>query len=815
LGGFAPDALIADGRLHRFATSRRKGDEAGWYKVFDDGFPLVVFGDWRSGLKGSTRVGNGREISLAQREQFERVKRERETRQREAEAEAAQRARQRWDRAKPAYPRHKYLTVKGIAAHGLRQDADKLLIPLYDGETLISLQQIGGDGDKRFTLDSRTQGGSYALGEVTTTIWIGEGYATCATIFELTGLHTIVAFNSKNLVHVARKVHAAHPKANIVILADDDYETSLKPGPCFGINPGIRDARAAAEAVGARVAVPSFNRESGDHGSDWNDFRRNVGNDETRRLLKAAETGVDVAAAPIVVKANGHDRASAGMNGSASLYHVADPMPPARREPKPLPSGLLPVPQFDLAYLPDAIAPWVADIADRMQCPLEYVAVPAIVALGAALGRKVAIRPQRRTDWLETPNLWGCVVGRPGAMKSPAATEALKPLVRLETNARAEYEASLKAFAKEDALAKIRKDEAGKAARAAIKSGGDALAAFDIEEPEEPKAKRFLVNDTSYEALGEILADNPNGVLAFRDELVSLLKTLDREEYAATRGFFLTAWNGTSGYTFDRIVRGRKHIEAACLSLLGGTQPGRIAEYMRRAVSGGAGDDGLIQRFGLLVWPDQSPEWKEVDRFPDSDARHAAWKAFEAFEGSSPESFCATRDEYDALPYLRFDDAAQDVFAEWRADLEHRLRSGDLSPALESHLSKYRKLVPGLALINHLADGGVGSVCEAATLRALALTEYLETHARRAYAAGSEAEAATAKAILARVRKGELADGFTLRDVHQKGWANLTDRDQVKAGLDLLVDLDWLAAKIEQTGGRPRTVYMINPGALA
>ena len=131
-----------------------------------------------------------------------------------------------------------------------------------------------------------------------------------------------------------------------------------------------------------------------------------------------------------------------------------------------------------------------------MQCPLEYVAVPAIVALGAALGRKVAIRPQRRTDWLETPNLWGCVVGRPGAMKSPAATEALKPLVRLETNARTEYEASLKSFAKEDALAKIRKDEAGKAARAAIKSGGDALAAFDIEEPEEPKAKRFLVNDT-------------------------------------------------------------------------------------------------------------------------------------------------------------------------------------------------------------------------------------------------------------------------------------------------------------------------------
>ena len=46
---------------------------------------------------------------------------------------------------------------------------------------------------------------------------------------------------------------------------------------------------------------------------------------------------------------------------------------------------------------------------------------------------------------------------------------------------------------------------------------------------------------------------NPNGVLAHRDELVSLLKTLDREEFAAARGFFLTAWNGKDRYTFDRI----------------------------------------------------------------------------------------------------------------------------------------------------------------------------------------------------------------------------------------------------------------------
>ena len=168
--------------------------------------------------------------------------------------------------------------------------------------------------------------------------------------------------------------------------------------------------------------------------------------------------------------------------------------------------------------------------------------------------------------------------------------------------------------------------------------GGIETLPFEIEEPAGPKARRYVVNDTTYEALGEILADNPNGVLAYRDELVSLLKTLDREEYVAARGFFLTAWNGTPPYTFDRILRGKTHIEAACLSLLGSTQPGRIAEYVRRATEGGSGDDGLIQRFGLLVWPDQEPEWRETDRYPNSDARMSAWATFERLDKLDPNA---------------------------------------------------------------------------------------------------------------------------------------------------------------------------------
>ena len=127
-----------------------------------------------------------------------------------------------------------------------------------------------------------------------------------------------------------------------------------------------------------------------------------------------------------------------------------------------------------------------------------------------------------------------------------------------------------------------------------------------------------MTNDSSMAALAELLRHNPNGLLVHRDELVSLLRMLDQEENAEARAFFLTGWNGDSSYTTDRIARGMNlHVEAVCLSLLGSTQPARITEYVATAVRGGAGDDGMLQRFGLIVWPDIGGEWVNVDRAPE------------------------------------------------------------------------------------------------------------------------------------------------------------------------------------------------------
>ena len=75
---------------------------------------------------------------------------------------------------------------------------------------------------------------------------------------------------------------------------------------------------------------------------------------------------------------------------------------------------------------------------------------------------------------------------------------------------------------------------------------------------------------------------------------------------------------------------------------------------------------------------------------------------------------------------------------------------------------------------------------------------------------------AAAKAILKHIRNRDLADGFTARDVHQRGWAHLTEREDVGAGLSLLADLDYLASSLSVgvEGGRPKVTHLINPRSL-
>jgi len=317
------------------------------------------------------------------------------------------------------------------------------------------------------------------------------------------------------------------------------------------------------------------------------------------------------------------------------------------------------------------------------------------------------------------------------------------------------------------------------------------------------------------------MQQNPWGTLSYRDELYGLLTSLDKQGQEGSRAFYLQSYDGNQGYTFDRIMRGTVHISRVCLAMIGGIQPGRVQEYVRGAVSGGSGDDGLLQRFGLAVWPDHTGNYIHVDEWPNSAAKELAWQVFQRLAVLQPTSETEPK-------VWRFSPAAQTIFVDWLVPFENELRGDALHPAMVSHLAKYRKLIPALALIFALVDtpDGGGEIREPELLRALAWGQYLRTHANRLYAAAVAPETTNAATLLnklkAKAQGGPDAlsfPSFTLRQIVQKGWAGLGDTEAVRKAADLLVDYGWLRREIvrstdEQGRGRTSERFVVHPALL-
>lgn len=488
-------------------------------------------------------------------------------------------------------------------------------------------------------------------------------------------------------------------------------------------------------------------------------------------------------------------------------------------EPESLPDGLPPVHEFDPVLLPDALRPWVCDIAERISCPLDYPAVGAMVALAAVVGRQIGIRPRLRDDWLVVPNLWGAIVGRPGLLKSPALAEVMKPLYRLEAAAREAHEEAQRDYEADCAVGKATAKDAERRIGEAVKKGNREAAhaiarAVADEEHEAPRRRQYMTSDATVEALGVLLAANPRGVLLFRDELTGWLRSLDREGREDSRAFFLEAWGGASRHTSNRIGRGVIDIEACCVSILGSIQPGPLGQYLRGVLDGGIGDDGLLQRLQLVVWPNSPNTWSDVDRWPDPQARNAAWEVYQRLDAINPEALGAQQGEYDEIPHLRFSGEAYELFRDWRAELEQRIRAGTEHPAFEAALSKQRSLVPSLALLLHLVDApNGGPVSSPALVAAIAWAWYLESHARRLYAPALDPALHAARELDKHLRAGDLRSPFRARDAYLRGWS-LLDKKGTAAALDYLEDLNRVRGEVIEPGargGRPSTRWWINP----
>ncbi|QIK38100.1 AAA family ATPase [Caldichromatium japonicum] len=299
-----PGEVIADGRLHRFSTNGRHGDDGGWYVLHADGIPAGVFGDWRQGGEAIPwRADLGRPPSPDEeqetRRRIEQARRMAEEERRRRAEHAASLAAAIWKDAKPANTDHPYLLSKGVKPTPSLRELDATSItrrlgyaPQAKGEPLAgriliasvrvdgrsaTLEMIDEQGRKSALAGGVKKGGFWATGPLPDRgrVVLAEGVATALSLAEALGEPVAAALSVGNLQAAGESIKAAKPGIELVIAADLDKTGHPHP-----------EAIRAAEALRCPLLSPPADLLPG---TDFNDLHAARGLEAVRDAFASAE----------------------------------------------------------------------------------------------------------------------------------------------------------------------------------------------------------------------------------------------------------------------------------------------------------------------------------------------------------------------------------------------------------------------------------------------------------------------------------------------------------------------------------------------
>ena len=277
--GLMPSDIVADGRIRRCKTDAHPSKRNGWYVLHADG--RGAWGDWASGSGSALGHWHDAQATLraADPAAQERIKRQREQ-ERAHRIQAMRSARAFWHQARPLNRPHPYIERKGLSplgCAGLRQHDGLLVVPVWAGEWITSVQTITAEGEKRFWYGAPVDSGAYALRRDRAAVTVfAEGLSTALAIFQSVRAASVVCcFNAGNLLKAAQ---AYKPHGSVVIAADHDHGPLMRRG----FNPGLDAARKVADLIGCGVAYPQDIE-----GTDWCDYLKEVGEGAHRKAERA------------------------------------------------------------------------------------------------------------------------------------------------------------------------------------------------------------------------------------------------------------------------------------------------------------------------------------------------------------------------------------------------------------------------------------------------------------------------------------------------------------------------------------------------
>jgi putative DNA primase/helicase len=773
--GLTPPELIEpDGKLHRFASSGKRSDDACWYVFYNDGIPAGAYGDWRSGTSETWRADVGRRLTLqeesAHRARVDAIRREREAEVDKRRVEAREKAVAIWQTASPAADEHVYLLKKGVKAHGLRVHEGALVIPLRDDSDLHSLEFIAGDGVKRFLYGGRVSGCYFTIGKPDGRLCIAEGYATAASIYEATGCAVAVAFNAGNLLAVARALQAKFPEVRLIVCADDDAKTAG--------NPGLTKAREAARAVGGFIAVPDFGVNRPQGASDFNDLHQHGGLEAVRANIKQAgpvEFG-NIATATVATSATDWQEPQAFDRESA---------PP---EPYPLDT------------LPGPIGAAVREYQTYGQQPVALVASSALAGVSlAAQGLADVARDDQLTGPLSLNFL---IIARSGERKT-AADKALGAVFGEWERERADAlrdeikrsRAGLDAWAAEQEGIKaaiksaVRKtsEDAGKLRQRLLE--------HSLQKPAELIAPRLRYEDVNPQSLAFMLATGHPSAALWSDEggMVTGSLGMGKESLLGFMAGLNRLWDGGEIH-HDRKQAQSVHLEGRRLTVSLMVQPMVLRELSQRS-------GGLTRGSGFLArYLVAAPLSTMGGRLYQEPAR--GMTRLSAFHQRIRELLGANLplDDQGRLcpPLLRLTAGAFGIWRDYHDEIERELRPlGDYATACD-FAAKSAENAARIAGCLHVFLGAQGAIPDDTMQRATILARWYLREALRMLNVLDEPQAWTDARLLDAwlVEAGD----SPMRDVLRLGPSPLRDKTRRNAAVHVLAELG--RARVERDGKR-------------
>ncbi len=458
---------------------------------------------------------------------------------------------------------------------------------------------------------------------------------------------------------------------------------------------------------------------------------------------------------------------------------------------------------FPVEVLPEPLKSFVVEGARAIGCDPSFVALPLLTALGAAIGNSRHLQLKR--GWTVPPILWMAVVGDSGTSKTPAFKLAMKAIRKRQEEALERHKVSIDDYDVELAIHEKKLAEWKRDNKTLLPPP---------EKPDAPEGNRYVIGDTTVEALTALLRDNPRGLLLARDELSGWIASFDR--YTASGGsadaaHWLSMFNGES-LTVDRKTGDCRtiHVPHAYVSVCGGIQP----EILKRVIGSQHRESGLLARILLAFPPRRVKRWTESDIDPAKDAKISS--LFDRL--------------YDLEPQVSEDDGLQPVIitltpaakSEW-IDFynSHASEQSQLEGEHSAAWSKLEEYAARLALVIHLCrvaandvDSRSHDTLDELSMRSgIQLIDWFKHETRRVYdiLSDTEEEREDRQLIHWISRRGE---PVTSRDV-QSGCRWLRQSGKAENALNRLVKYGkgfWKDSSRERPG-HPTRYFHLNHNA--